>query len=124
MTAKLIQPGEGAQQPREILMSRDEFLIGRGVDCDFSILESEVSRHHCLIRVVGREATIRDLGSSNGTYVNDQRTRSQTTIKTGDRIQVGSASFVVDLGDTIEFTPGNDAPDPGAITIRRKKPMI
>jgi len=124
MTAKLIQPGEGAQQPREILMSRDEFLIGRGVDCDFSILESDVSRHHCLIRVAGRDATIRDLGSSNGTFVNEQRIRSQTPIKTGDHIQVGSAHFVVDLGDTVDFGVGENVPDPGAITIRRKKPLI
>lgn len=123
MTAKLIEPGDAGKPPREILMSKDEFLIGRGADCDLSILESEVSRHHCLIRIRGRDTTISDLGSSNGTFVNGQRIRAQTSLHTGDKLDVGAARFVVDLGDTIEFKPGEHAPDQGAVTIRRVRPQ-
>jgi pSer/pThr/pTyr-binding forkhead associated (FHA) protein len=122
MPAKLIEPAASGQQPREILISKDEFLIGRGSDCDLSILESEVSRHHCLIRVRPEERTIADLGSSNGTFVNGQRIRTQTALQSGDEIQVGSARFLIDLGDAIEFKQA--ATDPAAVTIKAKKPPI
>jgi pSer/pThr/pTyr-binding forkhead associated (FHA) protein len=130
MRARLIERGEKAEQTRDIPLSREEFLIGRGADCDLRLRENSVSRHHCMIRLANEEATILDLGSSNGTYVNGQRVRSQTTLRSGDELQVSTYRFVVELGDKqgIEFDtavggdpftstvklPGKAAPKPEA----------
>ncbi len=112
MTAKLIEPGSGAQQRREYPLTGEEFLIGRGADCDLRLALTDISRHHCLIRLgraapgLTREAILSDLGSSNGTFLNGQRVRSPIPAHTGDEIRVGPCRFIVDLGDT----PGGDLP--------------
>jgi pSer/pThr/pTyr-binding forkhead associated (FHA) protein len=99
MKAKLIERGASPQQTREIPLNQDEFLIGRGADCDLRLRAPSISRHHCLIRLGPDEASVLDLGSSNGTYVNGQRVRSQATLHTGDELQVGTFHFVVELDD-------------------------
>jgi pSer/pThr/pTyr-binding forkhead associated (FHA) protein len=98
MKAKLIERGDRPEQTREIPMSQDEFLIGRGADCDLRLRISSISRHHCMIRLGNAEATVLDLGSSNGTFVNGQRVRSQATLQNGDELQVGTCKFIVELG--------------------------
>src|SRR5215469_2250798 len=99
MHVKLIERGPSAEQTREVPVTETEFVIGRGSDCDLRLRESAVSRHHCTIRRGHDEATLVDLGSSNGTFLNGQRVRSQATLRSGDTLQVGASTFVVDLGD-------------------------
>src|SRR5260370_1006508 len=70
MSAKLIEHGDNLAERREIPITKDEFLIGRGPDCDLRLGVADISRHHCLVRVRGSEAVILDLGSINGTYLN------------------------------------------------------
>ena len=101
MTPKLIETGSPDSKAREIAIHQEEVLIGRGPDCDLRLKSTSVSRHHCLLRFRGEEASITDLGSSNGTFVNGQRVRSQSTLKSGDEIRVGTCPFVVDLGDRV-----------------------
>ena len=100
MVAKLIEVGVSEDQTREILLHKEEFLIGRGSDCDLRLRASAISRHHCLLRLRSDGAWVSDLGSSNGTYLNGQRVRSQAELHSGDEIAVGSCRFVFDL---IEF---------------------
>ena len=99
MIAKLIEPGVKGGRAREILISREEFLLGRGTDCDLRLSDINISRHHCLIRTRPEEITLADLGSSNGTYVNGHRVVSQVALKPGDEIRVGEFRFVFELGE-------------------------
>ena len=101
MTPKLIESGTSGSRGREIAVHQEEFLIGRGADCDLRLKATAVSRHHCLLRFRRDEASITDLGSSNGTFINEQRVRSQTALHSGDEIRVGTCRFVVDLGDRV-----------------------
>jgi pSer/pThr/pTyr-binding forkhead associated (FHA) protein len=117
MQPKLIEPGGEGGRPREIVIPKQEFLIGRGTDCDLRLAVSAISRHHCLLRFSGGEATLSDCGSSNGTYVNNKRVRSQVTLRTGDEIRVGSCRFLVDLGDGVDLESGPDS-DPAATTCK------
>ena len=101
MKAKLIDLSGG--HARELLVTNDEFLIGRGEDCDLAIHDVEVSRHHCTIRLRPTEAIVSDLGSSNGTHVNGHRVVSQTVLRTGDELRLGQFRFLIDLGDNPDF---------------------
>jgi len=122
MTPRLLEQTAGPEPVREIPLAAEQFLIGRGSDCDLRLHVSEISRHHCLLRVQGGEVTLVDLGSSNGTYVNGTRVLSQATLRTGDEIRVGPCRFFVDLGDDptwqAKFFPLEA--DPRAATSRIK----
>jgi pSer/pThr/pTyr-binding forkhead associated (FHA) protein len=120
MAMRLIERGPTAGQTREIPIASAEFLIGRGADCDLRLRETAVSRHHCTIRVSGDEATIVDLGSSNGTFLNGQRVRSSAPLKNGDQLTIGSATFVVDLGNAEQ--PPADVPDVDPLARTMKLP--
>jgi pSer/pThr/pTyr-binding forkhead associated (FHA) protein len=111
MKAKLIDLCGG--HAREILVNTEDFLLGRGEDCDLALHDAEVSRHHCTIRIRGGEATVSDLGSSNGTFVNGTRIVSQAIVRTGDELKLGTFRFLIDLGDDPDFRiPSDAAADP------------
>src|SRR5262249_24212771 len=66
------------------------------------IRDSSISRHHCLIRLMNEEATLTDLGSSNGTFLNGERVRSQANMHSGDELRLGSCQFRIEIGDREE----------------------
>ena len=56
----------------------EKTTIGRVDDNTFQIAEPSVSGHHCEIIVRGEEVTVRDVGSTNGTYINGERITEST----------------------------------------------
>src|SRR5262245_48220299 len=99
MNFRLIERGDTPGQNREIPVTREEFLIGRGADCDLRLEAVSVSRHHCKLRLAGGGATVTDLDSRNGTSVNGQRVSGQAPLHSGDVLGVGTVFFLVELGD-------------------------
>jgi len=69
--------------------------LGRHDDCIIRIKSSQVSRRHCEILEVGGALTVRDLGSSNGTFVNTKRVLGQQALKVGDELTIGSVTLRV-----------------------------
>lgn len=63
-------------------------LIGRTGDCDLRLQDRSVSAHHCEIQRGPGGVFVRDLGSSNGTRINERRIRT-ASIREGDRITIG-----------------------------------
>jgi adenylate cyclase len=120
--ARLIERGATAEQTREVPLKQGEFLIGRAPDCDLRLPVSAISRHHCIIRLTANEATLVDLGSSNGTYLNGQRVRSQAVLHSGDDIRVGTCHFLVDLGDTDAVNLDSVDANAGAATLKLRNP--
>lgn len=122
MTAKLIDPGDETRGPREFPLRGEEFLLGRGTDCDLRLADPDVSRHHCLLRLRGEEPVLVDLGSSNGTFLNGRRVRSQAALTNGDEIRVGNHRFLIYLGGADEdaLSQPGDA-DPAEQTLRRRR---
>lgn len=76
---------------REYQLDDSDIAIGRAPSCDI-VLEGDqlASRRHALLRRRGAVYTIVDLGSSNGTYVNDLEIREATALKDGDVITIGA----------------------------------
>jgi len=91
LTLILVTP-EGRQQ--EVPVRKPRQIVGRNTDCAIRIPVSSVSRQHCEITVDEKRAVIKDLGSSNGTYVNRSMV-AEHTLASGDHICVGPAVFVV-----------------------------
>jgi pSer/pThr/pTyr-binding forkhead associated (FHA) protein len=66
--------------------------IGRDEHCDVVISAPQASRRHAEIRVDGDTAMVRDLGSSNGTFVNGRRIQ-QHELRHGDILAVGGCEI-------------------------------
>ena len=68
--------------------------IGRATGADFIVDAALISRVHCrLTALAGGELEVRDLESTNGTYVNGQRIET-ARLASGDRLQVGRVELV------------------------------
>jgi eukaryotic-like serine/threonine-protein kinase len=75
----------------------DTFLIGRSENAHLYLPEDRFfSRHHCLLEIAPPRCFLRDLGSTNGTYVNGQRVQ-ESFLNSGDRIQGGQTVLEVDV---------------------------
>ncbi len=79
-------------------------LVGRDRDCTVRIDSPTVSRHHARIVVSGYEATVEDLNSKNGTYVDGQRASQPLSLADGSEIRVGSVTMTYRKPDTLNST--------------------
>ena len=84
----------------ELKLANAEFLIGRAVDCNLQLECAYISRHHCELIVDDRrrEVRVRDLGSQNGTFVNDAEVERECRLQDGDRLRVAYIPFRVHIG--------------------------
>src|SRR5262245_2730906 len=68
------------------------FRIGRSVGCQFAIASSEVSKEHAEIHLAGDHFRIRDLGSTNGTYINGHRV-TEAPLADDDILHIANEEF-------------------------------
>ncbi len=85
----------GKQGGKVIPLTTQKFLIGREQDCHLRPNSELVSRHHCVFTQDDFGLRLRDLGSTNGTFVNGERLRGQVMLQTGDRVHIGKLDFEV-----------------------------
>jgi pSer/pThr/pTyr-binding forkhead associated (FHA) protein len=64
-------------------------VIGRDPTATVNLVDAEVSRRHAIITLGEGRATIEDLGSSNGTFVEDAQIAEETDVGPGQRLRVG-----------------------------------
>ena len=107
---------------RTIAFDGRPLTIGRGPDNGLVIRDGRASRHHA--RIDGRRGSLvlTDLGSTNGSFVNDRRVES-VALGAGDRVRIGTTAFVVEaVGDAIDLpgsTPREEAADAPSADRRR-----
>lgn len=70
-----------------------ESVVGRNPDCSISLDFHGVSRRHFSISVNDQEAIVTDLGSANGTYLNNQKLDKPVVLKRGDMIKIGAIAM-------------------------------
>lgn len=80
----------------EYELGQDVITIGRAPDATLVVQGEKVSRYHCGIRAWDRDFIIKDYGSTNGSFVNENRVQV-AVIKPGDVIRLGSVRIQVDL---------------------------
>ena len=77
---------------RRFALDKPDLLIGRSSSADVPVVDDRVSQQHALIEVRDTGHVVRDLGSTNGTFVNNQRVH-EAALRDGDLIQVGETVF-------------------------------
>lgn len=82
-----------------------ETVIGRNPDCTIMLEFNGVSRRHFTINVTEREVILTDLGSANGTYLNNQRVSEPLVLKRADVIKIGAIAMkYIPKGDPERLT--------------------
>jgi serine/threonine-protein kinase len=95
----------------------DTFLIGRSPDAHLCLTNDKFfSRHHCLLEITPPHCFIRDLGSTNGTFVDGARV-SESFLENGSRIQGGDTVLLVEVN-------ANEAHVNPALDVRPVKPVM
>lgn len=69
--------------------------VGRSSDNDICIPIEEISRQHARLQSAGGGIVVEDLGSANGTFVNDQRVHTGTLLKPGDEVRFDTVRFLL-----------------------------
>ena len=67
----------GANAGQIFPVTSPRIVLGRGVNCDIQLQDSEISRRHAMLEIKGDTATVSDLGSTNGTFVDGTRVRTK-----------------------------------------------
>jgi MoxR-like ATPase len=85
---------QGYSKKNELEVSAAETVIGRVSTCDFVIPDGDISRQHAKICFDKGVATIEDLGSRNGTFLNSERVEGTVALKHLDVVQIGKTVLV------------------------------
>ena len=109
-----------------VLVDRALVVIGRHPQCDVRIESRRVSRLHCCLANLGHEGLlVRDLGSTNGTFVNGERVR-EARLKPGDRLRIAEIEYNL-VSSTPEEGQGRAAavevPTPSQIELPSDVPL-
>ena len=89
---------EGELSGQQWTIGVDEFVIGRGGECDLVLPERQVSRHHIKILRENGRFILQDLGSKNGTHLNGMRVAGRVPLQDGDEIQIALCVKLVFIG--------------------------
>jgi predicted component of type VI protein secretion system len=115
----------GAKQGTEIPLKKDQFIIGRAKECNLRAGSEAISRRHCAILRRNGAVTVRDLGSRNGTHVNEQRIDKEVPLSAGDELRVGPLRFRVDRASAkVPAAMATPALAPPADSKCRKQPPV
>jgi hypothetical protein len=93
MPALIVSEGPSAGRRVEVT---GETVLGR-VDSDFLQHDTEISRSHAVLRSGPQGLEVEDLGSSNGTFVNEERIEGSRPLRNGDVVRLGQTSFQVEV---------------------------
>jgi pSer/pThr/pTyr-binding forkhead associated (FHA) protein len=95
--AKLVVLSEGLTgQSYELKV--DKTTIGRVDDNTFQIAQPSISSHHCEVLLRGNDVVIKDLNSTNGTFINNQQVTGEAVLRTGQILRLGQIEIRLESG--------------------------
>ena len=95
MPTLVIKNPDGTEQEQDFA---DELVVGRAEGNDLILAEGGVSRKHARFFLEGTDVMVEDLGSANGTIVNDERIEGPTKLEAGARVVLGDYEASVKVG--------------------------
>jgi predicted component of type VI protein secretion system len=110
---------------RTFELSIERTTVGRVEDNTFQIADSSVSSHHAEILLRGSDIVVKDLNSTNGTFINNEKI-SETVLKPGQTLRFGQVELKIDDGKPVSAPPppavaGAPAPAPASAPAAPKK---
>lgn len=98
MSALRLVITEGSHAGRDFQVS-GSLSVGRDAAAGIVIDDDEVSRRHAVVTRDGDELVVRDLGSTNGIWVNEERVSQERRMRVGDRVRIGSTVLELMIGE-------------------------
>jgi hypothetical protein len=92
-----LQIVSGSCLGQRIRLDFHRFVVGAERDCNLRPLSPLLSRHHCVFKKDEYSLRVRDLGSTNGTFVNGRRIFTEAILKPGDEVRIADVTFYVAL---------------------------
>jgi predicted component of type VI protein secretion system len=118
----------GAKEGLEIPLKKDKFLIGRAKECALRAGSEAISRQHCAITRHETGYTVKDLGSRNGTHVNETRITEEVPLVAGNELRVGPLKFRIDVlaekPKDQEAKPALPPLMPASPDVKKKQPPV
>jgi predicted component of type VI protein secretion system len=105
----------------------DKTTIGRVEDNTFQIAEPSVSSHHCEILLRGGDVVVKDLNSTNGTFINDEKI-TESVLKPGHTLRLGQIELRLENGAPAASAPAasasaaSGAPAPAPTPAKKTEP--
>lgn len=90
--------GSENNELHQLLLTRGQVLIGRSFDCNYVIDSLQASRKHALLTFSDGQITLKDLDTTNGTFVNGEKISGSVSISTTDEITIGTTTFAIESG--------------------------
>jgi pSer/pThr/pTyr-binding forkhead associated (FHA) protein len=95
MKLSLVVMTAGKTTGQAIPVTLAQFIIGRDPQCNLRPASPVISKRHCALITKGGKVTLRDFGSTNGTFVNDKPLKGECVLNNGDVMKVGPLAFKV-----------------------------
>lgn len=97
----ILRNRSGLDRGGRVALEEFPFVIGRDSQCHLRLASALVSRTHCQLDRVGQRLLVRDLESTNGTFVNDVGITGRQVLLPGDVLRIGMTVFNVDLEEDL-----------------------
>jgi predicted component of type VI protein secretion system len=115
----------GPAGARLVPLAGERTTVGRAASNDVAIdADATVSKLHAVVVRYGSEFAVRDVGSSNGTFLNGERVVSEIRLRPGDEIRVGESRLVFRAQDTSDLAATAAAEGPPRLTRREQEVLV
>ena len=115
---------EGPDAGRTAVVQRT-MVIGRAQDADLVLADAQVSRHHARVApTADGGASVEDLSSSNGTFVNQQPLHAATRVEPGDELLIGLTVLQLRSEAQIAAVPSAVRPVPPGLAVAERRPSF
>ena len=97
MKLSLVVRATGKMEGHVLPITLSQFVVGRDPQCHLRPASPMISKRHCAVLQRDGKAYIRDFGSTNGTFLNDQPVKDEVELHHSDRLKIGPLMFEVRL---------------------------
>jgi pSer/pThr/pTyr-binding forkhead associated (FHA) protein len=97
MKLSLVVLSQGKAEGQSIPINLSQFLVGRDPQCQLRPASPLISKRHCAVLIKGGKVFLRDFGSTNGSFVNDEPVKTERQLKNDDILKIGPLLFRVHM---------------------------
>lgn len=95
---RLVVERAPGHEPGMIYDLDGEIVLGRGERAEIRLDDPFASARHALVYEQGNAIVVEDLGSTNGTYLNEELLQTARPLHPGDRVRIGDSEFTFEVG--------------------------